>query len=73
LLGLRRKSCRDFRSCARELFFFRSADWCPYCQAQTIDLNTTVAALERRGYRMAGISDDNPPILKTFIDRRRTS
>jgi len=38
-----------------------------------IDLNTTVAAFERRGYRMAGISDDNPPILKTFIDRRRTS
>ena len=53
------------------LFFFRSADWCPYCQAQMIDLNTAVAALERRGYRMAGISYDSPQILKTFIDRRQ--
>jgi peroxiredoxin len=53
------------------LSFFRSADWCPYCQAQMMDLNTAVAALERRGYRMAGISYDSPQILKTFIDRRQ--
>ena len=53
------------------LFFFRSADWCPYCQAQMMDLNTAVAAIERRGYRMAGISYDSPQILKTFIDRRQ--
>src|SRR5215510_11391383 len=52
------------------LFFFRSADWCPYCQAQMIDLNTAVAAIERRGYRLAGISYDSPQILKTFIERR---
>src|SRR5262245_46706092 len=53
------------------LFFFRSADWCPYCQAQMIDHNTAVAAIERRGYRMAGISFDSPQILKTFIERRQ--
>jgi peroxiredoxin len=53
------------------LFFFRSADWCPYCQAQMMDLNTAVAAIERRGYRMAGISYDSPQILKTFIERRQ--
>jgi len=53
------------------LFFFRSADWCPFCQAQMMDLNTAVAALERRGYRMAGISYDRPQTLKTFIDRRQ--
>jgi len=53
------------------LFFFRSADWCPFCQAQMIDLNTAVAAIERRGYRMAGISYDRPQTLKTFIDRRQ--
>src|SRR5688572_9417685 len=44
------------------LFFFRSADWCPYCQAQMMDLNMAVAAIERRGYRMAGISYDSPQI-----------
>ena len=53
------------------LFFFRSADWCPFCQAQMMDLNTAVAAIERRGYRMAGISYDRPQTRKTFIDRRQ--
>ncbi len=52
------------------LFFFRSADWCPYCQAQMMDLNIAVAGIERRGYKMAGISYDSPQILSTFIERR---
>jgi peroxiredoxin len=42
------------------LFFFRSAVWCPYCQAQLIDLNSGAAELTRRGYRLAGISYDKP-------------
>lgn len=53
------------------LFFFRSADWCPYCQAQMMDLSTANAAIERRGYKMAGISYDTPEILSTFIERRK--
>lgn len=53
------------------LFFFRSADWCPFCQAQMMDLNTATAAIERRGYKMAGISYDSPQILSTFIERRK--
>jgi peroxiredoxin len=52
------------------LFFFRSAAWCPFCQAQMIDLNSGVAAMEKRGYKLAGISYDKPDVLKTFIDRR---
>ena len=52
------------------LFFFRSADWCPFCQAQMIDLNTAVAGMESRGYKLAGISYDTPEIQKTFIERR---
>ena len=52
------------------LFFFRSADWCPYCQAQLIELNSGVAAIEQRGYRLAGISYDSPAILKMFTDKR---
>ena len=65
---------RSFASLAGEkglvLFFVRSADWCPYCQAQMMDLNTAVAAIERRGYKMAAISYDSPQILSTFIERR---
>jgi peroxiredoxin len=52
------------------LFFFRSAAWCPFCQAQMMDLNTGVAGMARRGYKLAGISYDKPGVLKTFIDRR---
>ena len=35
-----------------------------------MDLNTAVAGIERRGYKLAGISYDTPEILKSFIDRR---
>ena len=52
------------------LFFVRSADWCPYCQAQMIDLNASLPAIERRGYKMASISYDSPQILSTFMERR---
>src|SRR5258706_14709321 len=38
------------------LFFFRSADWCPYCQAQMMYLNTAVSAIERRAYQLSRIS-----------------
>jgi len=55
---------RSLQSLAGEkglvLFFFRSAVWCPYCQAQLIDLNSGVAELTKRGYRLAGISYDKP-------------
>lgn len=52
------------------LFFVRSADWCPFCQAQMIDLNGAFETIERRGYKMASISYDNPQILSTFTERR---
>ena len=52
------------------LFFVRSADWCPFCQAQLMDLNGSFEAIERRGYKMASISYDNPQILSTFTERR---
>lgn len=52
------------------LFFFRSADWCPYCQAQLIDINTGVAEIEKRGYHLAGLSYDSPEILQAFTLKR---
>ena len=53
------------------LVFYRSAEWCPYCQAQLIDLNSRHADIVRRGYRVAGISYDAPGTLATFIGRRQ--
>ena len=52
------------------LFFFRSAAWCPYCQLQLMDLNGGLAAIEKRGYRLAGISYESPAVDAEFIGRR---
>lgn len=52
------------------LLFFRSADWCPYCQRQLMDLNAGLAEIEKRGYRLAGISYDSPEILQKFTEKR---
>jgi peroxiredoxin len=52
------------------LMFFRSADWCPYCQAQLIDVNGGVAEIEKRGYRVAALSYDSPAILQAFTVKR---
>ena len=52
------------------LFFYRSADWCPYCQAQLMDINWGLEDITKRGYAVAGISYDSPAILKNFTERR---
>jgi peroxiredoxin len=52
------------------LLFFRSAAWCPYCQAQLIELNTGVADMEKRGYRLTGLSYDAPDVLEGFVAKR---
>jgi len=52
------------------LMFFRSADWCPYCQAQLIDMNGGAAEIEKRGYQIAALSYDSPEILQTFTAKR---
>jgi peroxiredoxin len=53
------------------LFFYRSADWCPFCQAQLVDINTGMAEIEKRGYRVAGLSYDSPEILQATTEKRR--
>jgi peroxiredoxin len=55
------------------LMFFRSADWCPFCKAQLIDMNSGAAEIEKRGYRIAALSYDSPEILKAFADKREIS
>jgi peroxiredoxin len=52
------------------LFFFRSATWCPFCQAQLIDLNSGVAEIEKRGYSLTGLSYDQPSVLADLIAQR---
>jgi len=48
------------------LVFVRSADWCPYCKTQLVDLQTGVGEVRRRGLGIATISYDPPEILAGF-------
>ena len=52
------------------LLFFRSADWCPFCKAQLLDVNGGVAEIEKRGYGLAALSYDSPEILAAFTAKR---
>jgi peroxiredoxin len=52
------------------LLFFRSADWCPFCKAQLIDVNGGVAEIQKRGYGLAALSYDSPEILAAFTAKR---
>jgi peroxiredoxin len=52
------------------LMFFRSAEWCPFCQAQLIDVNGGITEIEKRGYHVAALSYDSPEILQGFTVKR---
>ncbi len=51
------------------LVFFRSARWCPYCQAQLKELKALQAPLAQRGYTLAGVSYDPPAALAQFAGK----
>jgi peroxiredoxin len=52
------------------LLFYRSADWCPYCKGQLIQLQAARERFEKHGIALAGISYDSVEILKYFSGRR---
>ena len=52
------------------LFFFRAASWCPYCQAQLMDLNGGLKEFEAHGYGLAGISYEDPAKNAAFTAER---
>jgi peroxiredoxin len=52
------------------LLFFRSAKWCPYCQAQLIAFRDAAAPLATRGYRLVALSYDSPEVLAAFTKAR---
>lgn len=48
------------------LVFTRSADWCPFCQRQMIDLNAIQSDLAERGYTLVSVSYDSVEKLQVF-------
>lgn len=68
---------RDFASISGKngvvLVFFRSAKWCPYCQAQLKDIRSLPAELDKRGYKLAAISYDAPQTLADFGGKQQVN
>lgn len=48
------------------LVFSRSLDWCPYCKAQALELETVTAELADAGWTMNVITYDSPELLAEF-------
>jgi peroxiredoxin len=55
------------------LVFFRSADWCPWCKTQLVDLQEQVEQIRAIGLEIAAISYDPVPVLADFTARRDIS
>lgn len=53
------------------LFFIRSVNWCPYCQAQLIDLNKRIKEFNHQGYNVVALSYDPIGSLERFATQRR--
>ena len=52
------------------LLFFRSADWCPFCKGQLVDLQSAQKAFAAKGIGVAAVSYDSQAILANFAKRR---
>lgn len=52
------------------LLFFRSADWCPFCKGQLVDLESAQKAFAAKGIHVAAVSYDSTAILADFAKRR---
>ena len=50
--------------------FVRSADWCPFCRTQLVELQGRVAELRAQGLGLAAISYDSREILADFARRQ---
>lgn len=52
------------------LVFYRSADWCPYCKGQLVELENSREHLRKQGLGIAAISYDSVAILDNFAKRK---
>ena len=52
------------------LLFFRSADWCPFCKGQLVDLERAQKLFAAKGINVAAVSYDSRQTLAAFTQRR---
>ncbi len=51
------------------LLFTRSADWCPYCKGNIVQLERQRRQFESKGIRLAALTPDSVDILRNFAGR----
>jgi peroxiredoxin len=52
------------------ILIFRSADWCPYCKAQLVELEQHQNEFAKLGLNVAAISYDSTAVLRNFAERK---
>lgn len=52
------------------VLFARSADWCPFCKQQLLQLQQAKREFEAKGVHVASITYDSQAILKSFANRK---
>jgi peroxiredoxin len=52
------------------IVFYRSADWCPFCQSQLVELQESRETLRKAGLGLAAISYDSVAVLENFSKRK---
>lgn len=50
------------------LFFVRSADWCPFCMRQLVDVNQRLAEFQALGLNVVSVSVDKIPLVAKFAE-----
>lgn len=53
--------------------FVRSADWCPFCKKQLIELNAQQESFAAAGWQLVGVSYDAPEKLAKFAGKSEIS
>lgn len=51
------------------IVFSRSAEWCPYCQKQMLELEEAKALLAERGLSLSVMTYDSPETLAAFAEK----
>lgn len=51
--------------------FVRSADWCPFCMRQLVDLQRRTPEFEQLGLKVVTVSVDTVELVKKFADAQR--
>jgi peroxiredoxin len=52
------------------VFFVRSADWCPYCKRQLVDINARLAEFKAAGLNVISVSVDEVPLIEQFHEEQ---